>query len=212
MYDQVLFGLTSAMSFIAAVVIIARPAKLGRTERGLWAVSFALLGVVAAEVALSGLGFLSQPFVNPVASLVPGFLAAGLLWTWKRRIGTYYLPYVIVAFVVLLGATLVANAPPVLFAVFIHIPSGLVIFLLPLYVVFTRKAAWSGVMVGIGGLFIGIGGLALATLTAGVPILPASVVVDLLAPIFFVMTLFFALGILATPSWRSASAKPTPTP
>lgn len=205
MYDQVLFGLTSAISLIAAVVIIAWLPKSGRPQRALWAISFLILCVVAAAVALYGLGFLSQPFVNPVSSLIPGFLAAGLLWAWKRRVGSYYLPYTISAFVVLLAASLITSVPPVLFAIFIHIPSGLVIFLLPLYAVFTRKAKWSGIMVGLGGLLIGIGGLALAALTAGVPILPADVVINLLAPIFFAMTLLFALGITATPSWGSAA-------
>jgi hypothetical protein len=211
-YDQVLFGLTSAISLIATVVIIAWLPKSGRPQRALWAISFAILCVVTAGVAVYGLGFLSQPFVNPVSSLISGFLAAGLLWAWKRRVGLYYLPYTIIAFLVLLSATLLANAPPVVFAVFIHAPSGLVIFLLPLYVVFARKAKWSGIMVGLGGLLIGVGGLALAALTAGVPILPADLVINLLAPIFFVMTLLFALGILTTPSWGVVAATPASNP
>jgi hypothetical protein len=145
-YDQVLFGLTSAISLIVVIVMLARLTKPGGTQRALWAISFAILCVVAAGVALYGLGFLSQPFVNPVSSLISGLFAAGLLWAWKRRVGSYYLPYTLAAFVVLLGATLVASAPPVLFAVFIHAPSGLVIFLLPLYMVLAKKTKWSGAM------------------------------------------------------------------
>lgn len=212
MYDQVLFGLTSIVSLIAVIVMLARLNRPGRTPRALWVVSFAILCAVAAGVSLYGLGFLSQPLVNPVSSLISGLFAAGLLWAWRRRVGFYYLPYTVVAFLVLLAATLITSVPPVLFAVFIHAPSGLIIFLLPLYLAFARKTKWSGAMVGIGGLLIGIGGVALATLTAGVPILPADLVLNLLAPIFFVMTICFALGILATPSWGSVTVAHSSNP
>ncbi len=200
-YDQILFGLTSAASLIAAVVIIPNLVRSGGLQRLLWIVSFGILSVLAAGVALNGLGVLSQPLVNPASSLIPGFLAAGLLWAWKRRVGTYYLSYIVAIFTVLLAATLLANALPILFVVFVHFPSGLVIFLLPLYTAFAGKTRWSSLLVGIGGSLIGFGGMGLATLTAGVPILPAAVVLDLLAPIFLAMTLLLAIGILTTPGW-----------
>ncbi len=201
MFDQILFGLTSAASLVAALIIVAKMTRSGGLHRALWTVSFALLAVLTAEVALYGLGVLSQPFVNPVSSLIPGLLAAGLLLAWKERVGYYYLGYVIAAFVVLLATTILFSVPPVAFAVFVHIPSGLVIFLLPFYTALKRQTKWSSILVGFGGLLIGVGGLALATLTAGVPILPSDVVFELLAPIFFAMALLFALGLLVTPGW-----------
>ncbi len=200
-YDGILFGLTSATSLVVSLTIGFSLAKSGAPQRALWAASFALLFLVTAGVALSGLSFLSQPLVGPVASLVPGLMAAGVLWTWKRSVGSYFARYVIGAFIVLLAATLTASAPIVLFVAFVHLPSGLVIFLLPVYLVLTRKKAWSGILVGIGGLLIGVAGMGLATLSAGVPILPADLVLTLLAPVFFAMTLSFGVGFLATPGW-----------
>ncbi len=201
MYDGILFGLTAATSLTVSYMIGFGPARSGWPQRALWSASFAILFVVAAGVSLYGLSFLSQPLVGPAASLIPGFMAAGVLWTWKRPAGSYYTRYVVGAFVVLLAASLIAGAPGVLFVVFIHLPSGLVIFLLPLFLVLTKKKALSGALVGIGGLLIGVAGMGLATLSAGVPILPADLVLDLLAPVFFAMTVSFGVGLIATPGW-----------
>jgi hypothetical protein len=200
-FDEILFGLTSAISLAVSIIVGVRFAHSGGPHRAMWAASFAILFVVAAGVALNGLAFLSQTLVAPVSSLIPGFMAAGLLWTWKRPAGSYYARYVIAAFVVLLAATLAASASTVYFVAFVHAPSGLIVFLLPFYLVLTKKNTWSALFVGIGGLLIGVGGMALATLSAGVPLLPSDLVTALLAPIFFAMTVFFGLGLLATPGW-----------
>ncbi len=201
MYDEILFGLASATSLVVTLVLAAKLTRSAHPQWALWTASFAVLFVVTAGVALSGLSFLSQPLVAPASSLIPGFMAAGLLWTWRRRIGTYFALYVVAAFLVLLTATVIVGAPTSLFVLSIHGPSGLVVFLLPTYLVLARKNAWSGILVGLGGLLIGVGGLGLATLSAGVPILPEDLVLALLAPIFFLMTVLFGLGLLATPGW-----------
>ena len=200
-YDEILFGLTSALSLAISLIMAARLLRSRHMESGLWAASFALLFLVAAGVTLDGLSFLSQSLVGPVASLMPGLLAAGLLWAWKRPTGSYYLRYIVAAFLVLLAATLTVGASVDLFVAFVHVPSGLIIFLLPIYLVLTKKNQWSGILVGVGGMLIGVGGMALATLSAGVPLLPQDLVTALLAPIFLAMTVLFGLGLLSTPGW-----------
>lgn len=57
----------------------------------------------------------------------------------------------------------------------------------------TGLFAW----VGAGGALIGIGGIALAFLKAGVPILPASFIFAILAPLLLLMTASFAWGFRA---------------
>lgn len=185
--------------------MITKLAKSGGLQWALWGISFAILFFLAGGIALYGLGVISHPLVNPTASLMPGLLAAGLLWVWKRRLGSYYLLYMIAVFVVLLAATILADAPPIVFVIFVHVPSGLVIFVLPIYTTMTKKTNTSGLMVSAGGLLIGIAGLGLATLSAGVPILPSGVVLDLIAPVFLAMTILFVAGILATHGQGKAS-------
>ena len=201
MYDDILFGLTSGISFAVSLILLVRLAGPRRIEMAFWAASFAILFIVTAGVAINGLAFLSQPLVGPVASLMPGFLAAGLLWAWRRRAGSYYARYIIATFAVLLAANLTSGAPVLLFVALVHVPSGLVVFLLPIYLVLTRKNRSSGILVGLGGLLIGVGGMALATLSAGVPLLPEDVVLTLLAPIFLAMSVLFGIGLLSTPGW-----------
>ena len=201
MYDGVLFGLTSAAALFVSLIFGLGLAKSGGPHKALWAISFAILSVVAAGVALFGLPFLSQPLVGPVASLIPGFIAAGILWERNHPAGSYFARYVTATFMVLCAATLIASAPVVLFVAFVHLPSGVVVLLLPIYLVITKKKARSGILVGIGGLLIGVGGMGLATISVGAPILPEDLVLALLAPIFFAMTLAVGVGFLMTPGW-----------
>ncbi len=204
MYDEILFGLTSAISFVISIVLGIGLTKSRGAQRAMWTGSFAILCVAAGGVALNGLSFLSEPLVGPLASLIPGLIAAGLLLSWKRAIGSYYTRYIVAIFAVLLAATLIAGAPILLFVAFIHLPSGLVLFFLPIYLVFSKRVPLNGILVGVGGLLIGVGGMGLATLSAGVPLLPQDLVLALLAPIFFAMTLAFGLGLLTTPGWGKA--------
>ena len=83
------------------------------------------------------------------------------------------------------------------YVMLVHFPGGLIIFILPIYMAVTKKLSITSLLVGVGGLLIGIGGLALASISMNVPILPASLVDDILAPLFLSMTLLFAIGILA---------------
>ena len=87
----------------------------------------------------------------------------------------------------------------------VHFPGGLTIFILPIYMALTKRLAMTSLLVGVGGLLIGIGGLALASISMNVPILPASLVLQILAPLFLGMALLFAIGILALQSGGSGN-------
>ncbi len=47
----------------------------------------------------------------------------------------------------------------------------------------------------LGGLVIGIGGLALASITAGAPLLPLELVILLLHPLLFISVILISIGI-----------------
>lgn len=210
MYNEAIFGLTSAVSFVGAAVLAWLFAKSKGVPKLLWSFAFFILGLSTALISIQGLGVLSKPIVAPVDSLIPGLIAAGLLMTRKKSWGNYFLIYVIALFCAILVLSFPYGALTAPYVMLVHFPSGLVIFLLPIYLALTKKVAIAGLLVGIGGLLIGIGGLALATLSTSFQILPQNLVLNTVAPIFLAMTVLIALGIFATPSWGFAKPKPKP--
>lgn len=201
MYNQVLFGLTAVVSFGATIILAYLFAKTTKISRLLWSLAFFVLGLSTALISIQGLGVLSQPIVAPLDSLIPGLLAAGLIMSRKASWGFYFLAYVVIVFGLILALAIEYGALAAPYVMLVHFPSGLIIFLLPIYLVLTKKVAVSGILVGIGGLLIGVGGLALATLSTKYQLLPESLVLNIVAPIFLSMTVLIALGIIATPSW-----------
>lgn len=204
MFDQVFFGLTAFASLVLAAALLWRYRRRKHIHGLLWAIAALVFFVAAALLALGGLGVLDEPYVPVAAAFIPAFFADGVLFAAfkKRTYGTYYLAYVVAMIVVLAlskALNLAAIASFVLIA--IHAPSGLIIFLLPLIMVFTKRASMSGSLVGIGGLLIGIGGMALATLETRIPLLSAAFLLEIIAPLLFLVALLFTVGILATPGW-----------
>jgi hypothetical protein len=201
MYNQPIFGLTAVVSFVSAAILVWLFTKDRKTPKLLWSLSFLILGLSTALISIEGLSVLSQPLVAPLDSLIPGFLGTGLLIYFKRNWGIYFLIYVILAFCTMLALSAAFGSLAAPDVMLVHFPGGLIIFILPIYLAVKKKVEVTSILVGLGGLLIGIGGLALASISMNVPILPASLVLEILAPLFLSMTLLFAIGILATPGW-----------
>jgi len=132
-----------------------------------------------------------------VAALIPLCLSAGLVGELAPAYERAYWAFGAfglagIALTRFLGPAGVGTA--VLAAV--HSVAGLVIFALPLVACRRTGKPWSFSLVTVGGTLIGIGGIALAFLKAGRPILPATVIFTILAPLLFLMTVCFALGFV----------------
>lgn len=204
MLDQIFFGLTALTSLVLAGTLLSRYHQRKHIHGLLWAIAAIVFFLAGLLLALGGLAVLGAPYVPVVAAFIPALFADGALFVAfkKKTYGTYYLAYVVIMIIVLAvtkAMNLAAIATPVLIA--IHAPSGLIIFLLPLIMAFTKRASVSSSLVGLGGLLIGIGGVALATLGTSAPLLPAALVLGIIAPLLFLVALLFTLGILATPGW-----------
>jgi len=162
--------------------------------------SFAVLFVSGVLLILLGWGILSSPYILTVASLIPLGISLGLvtqflpkygkLYTWFAAIGL-----IIIAITSIGNMSLKSAAVPIF-----HGVAGLIIFLLPIYLAFIKKTEpGSFFLVSIGGLLISIGGMALAFLNAGKPLfgfMTADVILMILAPILFLMSLCFAWGFV----------------
>ena len=165
--------------------------------------AFAVLLISGLLLIFLGYGILGvggtalSPYILPIASLIPLGISMGLAEQffpgWKKAFKWFALVgFLAIAITSIGGMASKRFAVPIF-----HGVAGLVIFLGP----FMAKGAPKDFFwVGIGGALIGIGGLALASLTvAGAPlfgIFTKDLVLTILAPILFLMTLAFAWGFV----------------
>ncbi|MEM3614384.1 MAG: hypothetical protein QW158_04815 [Nitrososphaerales archaeon] len=202
MLDQILFGFAAVVAFILSCSIVVAVLKNLCIHRVLWLLSFILLFVLTTLISLSGLDVISAPFVYLLASLIPSFLACGLIYaTLGSRWGKYYLTYTLLLFIVFTYASIVGGIPKTPLILLLHVPSGFIIVILPFVAVVLRISELTALFVSIGGLLIGVGGVALATIQFGAPLLPQELVNMVFAPLFLIVTIMFAAGMLLTKNW-----------
>jgi len=163
---------------------------------------FLVLLVSGLLLIFLGLGILASPYVLTVASLIPlGIsmgIAEGYFPSWKKA----YKWFAVVGFVAIAVTSFPATSAEVniwdtlkkVAVILFHGVAGLVIFLGPF---FAKGAPKGFYWVGIGGALIGIGGIALASLSLGTAlfgIFTGGLVMVILTPILFLMTVAFTLG------------------
>ncbi len=155
---------------------------------------FTVLLVSGLLLIVLGWDILASPYVLTVASLIPLGISLGIaneyFPQWKRAYAWFaLLGFLAIAISAIADLETLKKISVPLF----HGVAGLVIFLGPFFAKDAPKGFW---WVGIGGALIGIGGIALAFLTAGSQLLffTQEVVLQILGPLLFLMTLAFALG------------------
>lgn len=166
---------------------------------------FGVLLVAGLLLIGFGYGVLEHRLVVVVASLIPVSLSLGLVMEFLPGYTKGYGTFALVGLLALAVTRMTGPAGlATVTLVIVHAIAGLIIFALPFYMAFGERAPRPFAWVGVGGGLIGIGGVALAFLKAGMPILPASFIFAILAPLLLLMTASFAWGFVA----GSATAAP----
>lgn len=203
MIDQALFGIAAAVALVSSCCNVIATFKHRGIHSALWFCSFILFFVLYALVSVYGLGVISESFVTILASLIPGFLASGLVYAvLGAKWGKYYLTYTVVLFLLLIYASMFRGIPVTPVVLLIHMPSGLILLLLPAVAVARKVSGLTALLVSVGSLLMGFGGLALTSMYFGNPLFQPEVIAGLLAPLFLGTTLLFTLGVLLTSRWR----------
>jgi hypothetical protein len=161
---------------------------------------FAVLFVSGVLLIFGGWGLLKSPYVLTVATLIPLSITLGLVNQFLPKYKKLYSWFALIGFIAI-AVSSIGDMPTLrrISVPVFHGVSGLIIFLLPLYLCFVKKVAPKGFgAVGVGGLLIGIGGMALAFVTAGRQLLffSESVILTILAPLLLLMTLAYAWGFV----------------
>lgn len=162
-----------------------------------WLVSSSSFFLLAIALVLLGLDALQLPITPYLGSLYPSFLALGLIMIKSRKYSVYYLLFIFLMLILISLGIIYTPSLKTISQISLHVLSGLVIIILPIYYSFKNLLSKYAILISLGGITIGIGGMALATIIAGKPILPPDLVVQLLHPILSLSAILLAIGIYA---------------
>jgi len=190
--DRVLLLLTGLLAAYQIVIGIEEATTLST-----WAytVAFGVLLVAGLLLIIMGFEVLDSSLVAIVSTVIPLSLSLGLVSEFLPQFTLYYRIFVIVAFLAIIfsrttrpgqGATIVLAVG--------HGVAGMVIVLLPFFLVLRGAVPGGFALVSLGGALIGVGGLLLAFLKAGKPILPQKTILTLLPALLLAMTAAFVAG------------------
>ena len=189
--DRILLLITG---LLAAYQIVAMD---GITGLAGWAytIAFGVLLVAGLLIIIMGFEVLDSPWVVIVSTTIPLSLSLGLVAEYLPDLTTPYLIFVIAGFLAVVATRIADTGKLATFTLaFVHGVAGLLIFLLPIILVFNGTMSPGFVLVGIGGALIGVGGLLLAFLKAGKPILPQKTILTILPGLLLLMTAAFVAG------------------
>ena len=162
-------------------------------------VAFGVLLVAGLLLIAFTYDALDNALVVIVSYLIPAGISLGLVTQFYPQYGRWYLVFVILG-LILIGVTRLFEMETmgkIVLPIF-HSTAGLIIFLLPIFVVRKGRTPASFAWVSVGGALIGVGGIALAFLKADNQLLffSGDVVFAILGPLLLLTSLAFGWGFM----------------
>ncbi len=176
-----------------------------------WAISFLVLFVSGVLIIIFDWDVLGAKLVPAVAALIPACLAIGLFYAvWEdKKYGFYFSLYAFLMIIVLAIYTLVGDDSLTPFLVMsIHVPSALVIVLVPIYTAMQGITENSSIYFSIGGILISFGGMLLALVKVVSPdedvmgFINLDFIYTVLPILLLLVAGFFILGIIYPTKWK----------
>jgi hypothetical protein len=193
LFDRIVLLLTGLTALYLLYHFFSRYSKHKALHDIYYMLGFGVLLVSGLLLIVFGWGILDSPYVLTVATLIPLGIAMGLMNQYRPSSKKYFSWFALVGLLAIAVTSVAGLGLRRLAVPIFHGGAGLIIFLLPFFVKDSAPGFW---MVGIGGALIGLGGIALAFLVSGSQLLFFSqkVVLMILAPLLFLMTLAFTFG------------------
>ena len=161
-----------------------------------YTISFGTLLIAGLLLIILGFEGLESQAVVIVSALIPLSLSLGLV---SEHLVEYTIPYLVFCLVGFIAIAItrfsVTDIIATIVLAVVHGISGLIVFLLPIFLSIQGAMPVGFALVGIGGAVIGLGGLLLVFLKAGKPILSQKTILTLLPGLLFLMTAAFVSGL-----------------
>ena len=193
--DRMTLLLTGLLAAYQVVVGVADKAPLALIS---YTVAFGVLLVAGLLLIILGFSILDTPSIATISSLIPLALSLGLIIEHIPSAKTPYLIFVVLGLIAIVLVKFVgADQAGVIVLAFVHAVSGLVIFILPLFLSLQGTTPNRFVFVGVGGGLIGIGGILFSFMKTGNPLLDQKTIYSLLPGLLLLMTASFVWGFSA---------------
>lgn len=193
--DRVLLLITGLLAAYQVVAGIAGKAPLALLA---YTVAFGVLLVAGLLIIIMGFSILDTPSISTIASLIPLSLSLGLVVEHLPHISDLYLAFALVGLGAITFTRFLTRRPMSIFVyALVHGVSGLVIFLLPLWLSLQGTTPGRFAFVGVGGGLIGIAGLLLSFLKFGKPLLDQETILTMLPGLLLLTTAAFVFGFSA---------------
>lgn len=190
--DRLLLFLTV---LLASYLIVDGINDAGTFAITAYTAAFGVLLVASLLIIILGFDVLDSPIVVIVSSIIPLSLSLGLVAEFFSQWRIAYLFLVLVGFVAIIITHYQASHKVALIPLVVwHGVSGVIIFLLPIYVSLTAIAPAAFIWIGFGGALIGLLGLLLTFLRSGNPVFSKENTLTAFPAILFLMTLAYVVG------------------
>ena len=220
-WASTLLWITSIIGIIWGFLLIVSYINTRKRHHLVWGASFSIIWIGFHQV-ISMANFevmITDGFMAAMFAFIPGLLAAGLLmavFSDKKIIGNLYALFALIMAIAIGFAKfdpfqLLDAAPfvPSIIVVSLHIPSALIIVILPLLTTLKKETRWPALFMTIGGILFGlVGGLLSLVLTGVVGFDPVTgidwryAVMGSFSIILLFAALAFMLGTIIPAKWN----------
>jgi len=160
-----------------------------------YTLGFGALLIAGLLIFVLGFEAMDNQYVAVVSTLIPLSLSAGLVAEYFTRIAIAYIIFACIAFVlVLLTRFFTSPRAATITLVAVHGIAGLIIFVLPLWLVARGSVSPGFVLVGIAGGLIGVYGLLLSFMRMDHPLISREVTKRIFPPLMLLVTAAFVAG------------------
>ena len=183
------------MVLLASYQIVKGIDGTGTFAIAAYTVAFGVLLVAGLMLIILGFDVLESSILVIVSTIIPLSLSLGLVAEFFPQAAIPYLVFVLVGFILIIITRYKVSQKVALIPLALwHGTSGVVIFVLPIYVSLTAMAPAAFIWVGFGGAMIGLLGLMLTFLRSGNPVLSKETTLTAFPAILFLMTLTYVVG------------------
>ena len=207
-FDVIILLITGVVALIFTIFMVLDYMKNKKMFHLLWAIAFFVVFAAGVILVLANdFELLLSPIVSVLGTFIPGGIAAGLIYSSifdeekSNKFGMIYIIF-IGAMAILIGIFKFAGSEAVSFFVMgAHIPSSLLMIILPILTYTKKITGWTSLLVAIGGFIMSIAGVLLAFLVTGNEILSATQIFAILPVLLLLVSACFAFGFLLTEKW-----------
>jgi uncharacterized membrane protein YjjP (DUF1212 family) len=185
--------------FLAAWQVAVGISNLGPLPIIAYTIGFGILLIAALLFLILGYDVLDSPIVAIMSTIIPLSLSLGLVSEYLSAWQTPTLVFVVLGFlaIIITRSFPLKNLLPVIVLSIVHGIAGIIILLLPFFLVFNGSVTPWFSLVGMGGALIGLEGMLLYFQKAGKPILPAQLSYKILPGLLLLSTAAFVFGFSA---------------